>query len=329
MHSLFAPNVPSSPKTAVLQAQAATQISTKNSAAKGERRVMISKYQLFCILLLSRLASAFVFPQTGGFTGTEFAALLTAEGIRLLLALPVIIYSAKGRNLYGAAARKSRFLGLSMSAVTGAAAVFLAAKTVFSAAEYARSTIITGVYSAVIALIIAAFAVYAAAKGVEAIARAGVLFLVAAAVVTLAVVLSDIPYMRLREIGGAELSDGFVYQIAEQLLRGGEYLIFSALLPFVKQGGAGTMLTFAVCSVSAVILVGIFSMSVLGEFFALTEYPFTSAAQLADVILFKRLDGFAAAVWTLGAALRAGLLLLSAYTAISAAAERPAEKTRA
>ncbi len=279
---------------------------------------MISKYQLFCIMMLSRISSQLAFPQLSGYSATDFAALLTAEVIRLALALPVIVYSAKGRDFYGAAARKNLFWGYAMALVSGFSAAFLAARTILMTAEYAQRTITTGMSAAVLAVVIAAFAVYTAVKGVEALSRAGVLFLAAAAVVTLAVVLADIPHLKMREISGAELSGDFWYHVFEQMMRGGEYLIFAALLPFVKKGGCGTALVFSVSSVAAIVLLGIFSMSVLGEFYGIAEYPFTAAAQLADITLFKRLDGFTAAVWTLGAAFRSGLLLYTVYAAVNA-----------
>lgn len=279
---------------------------------------MISKYQLFCILLLSRLSSEIVFPQTGGFSGTSFAALLTAEGARLLLALPLLIYSSRGRDLYGAVAAKSRIAGIFMAFLAAFSALFLAVRTALYTAEYAQRTIITGMSAAVIAVFIAAFAVYMAVKGAEALSRAGVLFLVAAAIITLTVVLSDIRYMQMRVIGGADLSESFWYHVLEQMLRGGEYLIFAALLPFVRDGGSGTLLMFSLCSVAGVVLIGVFSMSVLGEFYGIAEYPFTAAAELSDITLFKRLDGLAAAIWTLCAAFRSGLLACAAYNSVNA-----------
>ncbi len=289
---------------------------------------MISKYQLFCILLLSRLASEIAFPQTGGFSGTGFAALLTAEGIRLLLALPLFIYSARGRNVYTSVAAKSKVLSIFMAFVAAFSAVFLAVRTVFYTAEYAQRTIITGMSAAVIAVFIAAFAVYMTIKGAEALSRAGVLFLVAAGIVTLAVVLSDIPHLRMRDISGAELSESFWYHVLEQLLRGGEYIVFAAFLPCLREGGCGTMLLFSLCSVVGVVLIGVFSMSVLGEFYGIAEYPFTAAAQLSDITLFKRLDGFAGAIWTLGGAFRAGLLSCAAYRSVSAVLEIGSAKER-
>lgn len=278
---------------------------------------MISKYQLFCIMLLSRLSSEVAFPQTGGFGFEGMASVLVAEAIRLVVALPVIIYSSKGRDIYGAAVRKNRLLGTLLGLTGAFAAAFLAARTVLIIAEFAQRTIITGMSAAVTAIIIALLAIYMAIKGAEALSRAGVLFLVAAGLVTVTVILADIPHMKLRDIGGAEISDSFIYQVLEQLLRGGEYLVFAALLPYVKKGGGGTALVFALASTVALLLVELFGMSVLGEFYGIAEYPFTAAAELADIAFFKRLDGFAAAVWTLGAAFRAGLLLFSVTAAVN------------
>lgn len=292
---------------------------------------MISKYQLFCILLLSRLSCEIVFPQTGGFSATGFAALLTAEGIRLLLALPLLIYSTRARDLYGSVAKKSRMLSVLLALFAAFFTAFLAARTILLNAEYAQRTIITGMSGAVIAVIITIFAVYIAVKGAEALARAGVLFFVVALLFTLVIVLADIPQMRMREINGAELNDSFWFHVLEQLLRGGEYLVFAALLPRISKGGCGTMLMFSLCSVVGIVLIGIFGMSVLGEFYGIAEYPFTAAAQLADVTLFKRLDGFAGAIWTLAAAFRAGLLLYAAVGTVNSVLHigRAEERSRA
>ena len=56
----------------------------------------ISAAQLFCILLLMRISAELVYPTSGGFGGTGLAAALTAEVIRFVVALPVLIYSFKG-----------------------------------------------------------------------------------------------------------------------------------------------------------------------------------------------------------------------------------------
>ena len=64
----------------------------------------------------------------------------------------------------------------------------------------------------------------------------------------------------------------------------------------------------------------VFAGAVLGEFMALAEFPYTAAASLADITLFKRLDGFFSAVWSLCGAFRCSVMLFSAYAIIREAA---------
>lgn len=280
---------------------------------------LISCYQLFCILLLSRLSSEIVFVNSNGFDSTGFAAALITEALRLLLATPFIIYSLRGRDIYAAAAAKSRVLGAVFGFVAAVYAVYIAVMTVFYTAEFAQRTIVSGMSAAVLGVMIAAFAIYTAGKGAEGAARAGVLFLIVAGIVTAAVIFADIPHMRARDIGGAELSEQMWSQTLGNFKRGGEYLIFAALLPRVKKGAGSAVMTYALIAAVGVLLIGVFNMSVLGEYYGRTEYPFIAAAQLADIALFKRLDGFAGAVWTLCAAFKCGLLLHAAYRTLESA----------
>ena len=69
----------------------------------------ISAAQLFCILLLMRISSEMVYPSRGGFGGTGLAAAVTAEIIRFVVALPLVMYSFKGRTFYAAIWRRNRF----------------------------------------------------------------------------------------------------------------------------------------------------------------------------------------------------------------------------
>ena len=55
----------------------------------------------------------------------------------------------------------------------------------------------------------------------------------------------------------------------------------------------------------------VFFGAVLGEYQSMTEYPLAAAASLSDIVLFKRLDGIASAVWLLAAAFRCGVMLFS------------------
>ena len=169
----------------------------------------------------------------------------------------------------------------------------------------------------------AAFAVYAAVKGGEALARAGVLFLWASGIVTVLLILADIPYMDF----GRELPEWstelFLTDVVERFCRSGEYLVFAALLPYVrinnsadrkKLGAAG--FCFAAAGAVCSALFCVFFGAVLGEYYSMADYPIAAAGSLADVVLFKRLDGAACAVWSMASAFRMGVMLFAAWSVI-------------
>ena len=166
-------------------------------------------------------------------------------------------------------------------------------------------------------------AVYAAVKGGEALARAGVLFLWAAGIVTVLLILADIPYMDF----GRELPEWstalFLTDVVERFCRSGEYLVFAALLPYVrssnsadrkKLGAAG--FCFAAAGAACSALFCVFFGAVLGEYYSMADYPIAAAGSLADVVLFKRLDGAACAVWSMASAFRMGVMLFAAWSVI-------------
>ncbi len=288
----------------------------------------ISQSQLFCVLLMSRISAEIVYPHGGGTAPESIIAVIIAEIIRFALALPVIIYSFKGNGLYGAILKKNSFLGWAAAVMSSLMLLGYCISASRSTAEFARQNVIPGTNIAAIYIILAAFVIFAAYIGIEGMARAGVLFLIGAAVITVTVVLADIPYMEWDRNFSLDNSDNLLTIITARLFGGGEYLLFAALLPYVrfekkKIGGGKPVLFFALtgCLVS-VLLCGFYS-AVLGEFYTLTEYPFTAAASLSDISLFKRLDGASSAIWSLCAALRCGLFLFGAYAAVMQVFKKP------
>ncbi len=285
---------------------------------------MISRSQLFCILLLSRLSAEIVFPYSSDFSGTGLVALLVSEGVRFLLALPILIYSLGGRDFYGAILHKSKALGVASGLIAALIIAMFFARTVLYTAEFAQRTLLGGMSGAVLLAILLIFAVYAAKNGAEGICRAGVLVLITAAIVTATVMLADNPHIRLRSAVGADFGESFVRSLIVRFMCGGEYPVLAVLLPYVRpknensHGIGGTGFLFVLCSIVGTVLINLFSMGVLGEFYAIAEYPLIASAQLSDIALFKRLDGFAGAVWALAAAVRGGLLLFSTYAVIRA-----------
>lgn len=286
--------------------------------------VKISPQQLFCVLILSRLSAELVYPRTSAGTASESAlALLISEGIRFLLALPIIIYSFGGSNFHRSVWKKNRFFG--WAGAVGAAVLLAAAAahTLFNTAQFSVKSIRNGGTLWILLIIAAAFAVYAAYMGVEALARSSAIVLIGAGIVTIAVMLCSIPQISAESFAAMDEEGNFanlITDVINRLMRGGDYLIFAALLPYVNTEKTTTrarcILLFALFS--AIFTLGVLAMNclVLRQMYGLCEYPILAVASLADIAFFKRLDGILAAFWALSAAIRAGVMLVSAKCAV-------------
>lgn len=282
----------------------------------------ISASQLFCLLMLSRLSAEIVYPRTASAAAVEaISALVITELIRFALALPLIVYSFNGSNFHGAVFHKNRFFGWVGGIIAALLLIGASFRTLFFSAGFTVKNLLIGGAMWAIFIISVILAVYAAVMGTEAIARAGVIVLIAAALLTVTVVLADIPYMRPTAITGGGDFNEFLDEVTERFLRGGEYLIFAALLPYVDRktnySAGKSVLLFALFSTLITVLLCVVNCLVLREMYGLSEYPFIAAASLSDIAFFKRLDGAAAAIWMLCAVFRGGLMLLAAGKTLS------------
>lgn len=283
----------------------------------------ISATQLFCLLVLTRIAGEIVIPRT---STTDAAAAICAaaiaEVIQLLFALPAIVYSFRGNDFYGAICRKNRFLGF----IVGLSAALLmtssAVMAMIYSSEFTIKNLLIGGSMCIIFIITAVFAVYSVFMGAEAAARSGAIFLVIAIIISVIVVIADIPYMKLPDERVAFDFEflSFVEEVIKDIPRGGDYLIFTAFLPYIAKKNTRSSgrcgLLFGLTAIIVVSGTALFNCFVLREFYGAVEYPFIAAASLSDIAFFKRLDGAAAAVWVLCAAFRSGVLLICAFNTV-------------
>lgn len=281
----------------------------------------ISPSQFFCMLFLCRLSAEIVYPRTVSGTAWEgILALVIAEIVRFILALPVIIYSFKGTNIHRAVYKKNKFFGWCGALFAALLLVGAALRTLFNLSQFTVKNLLNGGAGWMIFVISAVFAVYAAVSGVEALARSGAIFLIAAALITVTVIIADIPYMQTDGFSARGNFSTLLGDTFERVIRGGDYLIFAALLPYVgkknKSSSGKAALWFALASLLGGLLITVTSCLVLRDMYGLCEYPHIAAASLADIAFFKRLDGASAAVWTLCAAFRSGAMLFAAGSAV-------------
>ncbi len=276
----------------------------------------ISAGQLFCILILSRIAIEITSPNTSSSPKEAILAIIATELIRFLLALPLIIFSFKRDNFHRFVYEKNKFWGWVSSGFGALLLIFAAFKTLFHLNGFAEKNLLVNPSSWLIVAIAAIFALYAAYMGVEAAARSGVLFLVAAGIITAVVFIADIPYFQASDVWTNSNNETLLNDIFFRFSNGGEYLIFAALLPYVNkkdpQAAGKSVLYFTLFSIIIPIVLCVVNFLVLREFYGLSEYPSVASASLSDISLFKRLDGVFSAIWALCAALRCGIMILSA-----------------
>lgn len=276
----------------------------------------ISAGQLFCVMLLSRIAIEITAPNTSSAPREAILAIIITELLRFLLALPLIVFSFKHDNFHRHLYEKNKLLGWA-SAIFGALLLIGAAvKTLVHTTEFAETNLLVNSGAWLIFTFAAIFALYAAFMGIEAAARSGVLFLFAAGVITLTVFIADIPYYRVSEVWNTTEADALLSDIIRRFSNGGEYLMFAAFLPYVNKkqtDSAGkTAIGFTLSGIIVPIAICALNFLILREFYGLSEYPSAAAASLSDIALFKRLDGIFSGIWALCSAMRCGLLLLSA-----------------
>lgn len=284
----------------------------------------ISAAQIFCLLMMSRIAAEVVYPRSVFSSALNgLWGVLLSEVIRFLLALPIIIFSFKGSNIHRAVYNKNKFFGWTGAVIAALMLIGASFRTLFNTSEFAVKTLMSGGSMWVILCVAAAFAVYAAFRDVEANARAGAIFLITAAMVTLVVMIADIPYMKISGLNSeniAEPQNSLIRTVIERILRGGDYLVFAALLPYVNVGKksqrGSTVLWFALFSTAASAVIVIVNGLVLREMYGQCDYPLIASSSLSDISIFKRLDGLTAALWSLCAAFRAGVMMLSAVRVI-------------
>ena len=282
----------------------------------------ISAQQLFCIMLLSRITMDAIAPPPAPNGAAEALAVIAATEIaRLALASPLIYFSFGKDNFHRYLYSKNRAWGWISAIFAAILLVGAAAKSLVFGSNFAFKNLVGGGAAWIVFAAGIAFALYAAFMGVEALARSGVLFLIAAGIITAAVFLADIPYAKITPMWSEGGFGTFFKDVVRCFSNGGEYLVFAALLPYVnrddKPNCAGNaVLWFALISALASAAICALNYLVLREMYPLAEYPFIAAASLSDIALFKRLDGLSAAVWGLCAAFRSGLMLLSAWSVI-------------
>lgn len=269
----------------------------------------ISSAQLLCLLILSRgvLSVAYgAFTQTGNLQSTALSAAL-ATLISLIICAPVLKLGRRGthelKNGFGRAAAGIYSIYFLY--------IIILTFTLFTVLRTETSGLKISIWILPFALLIAA--IYGAYKGIEGIARAGVLilFMVTAAIILLcAGLISRSSMLNLAPIGAIKISD----IIDETIIMVGEQSCIPAILflyPHIKGKVKNSVSFWILIVFASIAAMAVFITSVLGDYTETQSFPVYTWARLSSIGVIQRLDSVFMAIWAAGIFARLCLLLWS------------------
>ena len=280
-------------------------------------KTKISTSQLAVLLAASRL-----FTEATEFTGRSysmqhFTVILVSCLILTALYIPLIAASRKyGDSAFGVIASKSRTAGFLCGAVITVILLSAAVSSVCRMTFYTSATVFSEAPTILLAALPLAVCGYAAAKGIQGLARGSVIIagLFIAFLVFIGISLSgryDTGWLYPAVI---EQPDLFWEQVIRHVGRNSELLVFGVLSGFAgeKADRAAYFYIPAVFLLSELMLLA--ETLSLGPFLGTAAFPFFTISAMSDIVLFQRLDGIDAVMWTLMLIVRVSVIFVCVKT---------------
>lgn len=276
----------------------------------GNRPRDIFPAQLVMLLVLCRLFVLFTYTSRPGTNLSGPAALvavpLAALGALVLLAPFFLLRRRAGNDFLTAAYRVGKPFGAAVTAACGLFCVYMAASTAGHFSFFLVSTVYQNAKQWVFTLLFLLASAYSAALGLEAFSRAGGFFFAVAMAAGALLLFALLPEADLVNLSSPFADPG---ALATGTLRGiagnADILLFLLLFPRVRGGSGKTALWWV--GISAVIwwVLCFFVVTALGDYAGTRLFPLQSAAAVANLSVFGRMDLVHIAVWIFTAFLRA------------------------
>lgn len=276
----------------------------------------ISVWQLFCVLLLSRLLSTLTFSPVGAEkinTSDYFPSVLFAAILIFLFSIPLFIqkHFFPGKDITDVAYTVSPLLSKASSISYVLCFLFFTLVSLARLEMFVGTIVFPNNDSALFIILCVAAACYAATLGIEAIGRVGTISLVlfGGAFLFIMITMAD-------KVDPVNLSPVFYEGVKPSLTaaldaatRTGELAFAAVLLPRAdgKMGKAyaAGLFAFTVCAE----LILFFVFAGLGDFALSQMFPVHAVAMLAEFSVFLRFDVLLTGAWILTAFIKISLLL--------------------
>lgn len=286
-------------------------------------REKIGYGQLAVVLVLSQLALDMTDKNTsGGYTPEHFLTVLCAYAIMLALFVPLILFARRtdGESVVTLISRRNKILGGCVSVLFIVILLLSAASGFGNLCEYTEATLLDGAGFYIVLVLLAAAAIYAAAKGIEAVVRTGCIIAFIAAVFIIIAVISVAFKMDWTMLYPSFFvsEESFFASLTERFSILPNVVVFAVLTRYVDKLAQRAAVWFTAVSFAAAECGVLLYITVLGPFMRITEYPFHTVASMADIALLQRLDGVDSAIWILCGVIRTALYIFCAADLLSA-----------
>ncbi|MCI8492312.1 GerAB/ArcD/ProY family transporter [Anaerotruncus sp.] len=244
--------------------------------------------------------------------------LLSSVGALVVIIPFFLLKKHAGPDLLTAAYRADRPVGAVTSALFGLFCIYMAAQTTAYFVFLMLSTVYQNAPPWIFIVIFLLTAGYAASLGLESIARLGAFLFALTLVVGLLILGALLPEFELVRIAWP-LVDGpepVIPGTIRVLASNAEILLFILLVPRISRGAGKAYIWWAVLSLAICMALTIFLIAALGGFAVTRLFPLQTAATMARVSLFGRMDLFHILTWTGISFLRASAYLYCGYTCL-------------
>lgn len=282
----------------------------------------ISAGQLIMMLVLCSIFTMFSYTsgtrETLSAPAAPLVLLLSSAGALVVIIPFFLLKKHAGPDLLTAAYRAGRPVGTVTSALFGLFCIYMAAQTTAYFVFLMISTVYQNAPPWIFIVIFLLTAGYAASLGLESIARFSAFLFALTLIVGVLILGSLIPEFELVRVAWP-LVDGpepVIPGTIRVLASNAEILLFILLVPRISRGAGKAYIWWVVLSLAVCMVLTIFLIAALGGFAATRLFPLQTAAAVARVSLFGRMDLFHILTWTGISFLRASAYLYCGYTCL-------------
>ncbi len=267
----------------------------------------ISPFQLFGVLYISTVFSAMMYSsytiENADLLTLSLSGLVSVPCL-LIISVPLILYlhRCSGMNIITAVHVKKPMLGGIFTAVY---ILYFAFSSILSLTVFAlllSGFVNSGISFVVFFTVAILIAYYAAFKGITAIGRSSIIFLVFTVLslvficVSLAVKIDTHNYSQIFLLNANNTTSNLFLIMAQSSPLPAVFLLADK----IKGNCRKPIILWIILSGITVFIIGIISYGVIGGYMSLTPFPFYTAVQLTEIGAFRRLDVVFTALWTVG-----------------------------